>query len=44
MYGVNLNLAADGSVESVDDGPGTLRAYLALAEAQELGRPNVLVR
>jgi quercetin dioxygenase-like cupin family protein len=43
MYGVNLNLAADGSVESVTDGAGSLKAYLALCEAQGFGRPNVIV-
>ncbi|MEU8133167.1 2,4'-dihydroxyacetophenone dioxygenase family protein [Streptodolium elevatio] len=44
MYGANLNLAADGTtIESVTDGPGTLRAYYALCEAQGFGRPNVLV-
>jgi 2,4'-dihydroxyacetophenone dioxygenase len=43
MYGVNLNLAADGSVESVTDGVGSLRAYLALCEAQGFGRPNVII-
>ena len=43
MYGVNMNLDADGNVESVFDGPGTLEVYLALAEAEGLGRPNVLV-
>jgi quercetin dioxygenase-like cupin family protein len=42
MYGVNLNLGPDGQVESVTDGSGALAAYLALAEAQGLGRPNVL--
>ncbi|MBL7495760.1 2,4'-dihydroxyacetophenone dioxygenase family protein [Frankia sp. CNm7] len=42
MYGVNLNLAPDGRVESVTDGPGALAAYVALCEAQGLGRPNVL--
>jgi 2,4'-dihydroxyacetophenone dioxygenase len=42
IEGVNLNLAADGSVESVTDGPGTLEAYLYLCEAQGLGRPVVL--
>jgi 2,4'-dihydroxyacetophenone dioxygenase len=40
MEGVNLNLAADGTVESVTDGPGTLAAYEALAEAQGFGRPT----
>src|SRR3954452_25126460 len=43
MYGVNLNLREDGSVESLTDGPGTLAAYYALCEAQGFGRPNVLV-
>jgi 2,4'-dihydroxyacetophenone dioxygenase len=43
MYGANLNLDADGNVESVFDGPGTLAAYYALCEAQGLPRPNVLV-
>lgn len=43
MYGANLNLDAEGDVESVFDGPGTLEAYLALAEAEGLGRPPVLV-
>jgi len=43
MYGSNLNLDADGNVESVFDGPGTLQAYYLLAEAEGLGRPNVLV-
>ena len=43
MYGVNMNLDADGNVESVFDGPGTLEVYLALAEAEGLGRPPVLV-
>ncbi len=40
IEGVLLNLAADGSVESVNDGPGTLAAYEALAEAQGFGRPS----
>ena len=43
MYGVNMNLDADGNVESVFDGPGTLEVYLALAEAEGFGRPDVLV-
>jgi len=43
MEGVNLNLAPDGSVESVTDGPGTLAAYLALAEAQGFGRPTGVI-
>ena len=43
MYGANLNLREDGTVESITDGPGTLAAYFSLAEAQGLGRPAVLV-
>jgi hypothetical protein len=43
MYGVNLNLAADGSIDSVFDGPGALEAYYALCEAEGLPRPDVLV-
>jgi 2,4'-dihydroxyacetophenone dioxygenase len=43
MYGQNLNLDADGNVESVFDGPGTLEAYYLLCEAAGLDRPNVLV-
>lgn len=42
IEGVNLNLAEDGSVESVTDGPGTLAAYLALCAAQGLAPPTVL--
>jgi len=42
MYGANLNLDAEGNVESVFDGPGTLAAYYALCEAAGLPRPNVL--
>ena len=43
MYGVNLNLDADGNVESVSDGAGSLKAYYAMCEAQGIPRPNVLV-
>jgi 2,4'-dihydroxyacetophenone dioxygenase len=43
MYGVNLNLDADGRIESVSDGPGTLAFYLAMCDQQGLGRPPVLV-
>jgi 2,4'-dihydroxyacetophenone dioxygenase len=42
IYGSNLNLDADGNVESVIDGAGTLAAYYALCEAEGLPRPNVL--
>jgi hypothetical protein len=43
MYGANLNLDADGNVESVTDGSSSLAGYLAMCEAQGLGRPDVLV-
>jgi len=43
MYGANLNLDADGNIDSVTDGPSTLAAYFALCEAQGLARPNVLL-
>ncbi|MFM7224770.1 MAG: 2,4'-dihydroxyacetophenone dioxygenase family protein [Actinomycetota bacterium] len=43
MYGVNLNLDADGNVESVADGAGALAFYLAMCEEMGLGRPPVLV-
>jgi len=43
IYGANLNLDADGNVESVFDGPGTLEAYYLLAEAEGFPRPKVLV-
>jgi quercetin dioxygenase-like cupin family protein len=43
MYGSNLNLDAEGNVESAVDGALTLAAYYALCEAQGFARPNVLV-
>lgn len=43
MYGMNLNLGADGNIESVSDGAGTLAFYLALCQDQGYGRPPVLV-
>jgi hypothetical protein len=43
IEGALLNLAADGSVESVMDGAGTLEAYYALLEAQGDPRPNGLI-
>jgi 2,4'-dihydroxyacetophenone dioxygenase len=42
MYGANLNLDADGNVDSVVDGALTLAAYCMLCEAEGLPRPNVL--
>jgi quercetin dioxygenase-like cupin family protein len=43
MYGSNLNLDADGNVESVADGAGALQAYLAMCKDQGFGEPKVLV-
>jgi quercetin dioxygenase-like cupin family protein len=43
MYGANLNLDANGDVESVFDAQGTLEAYLMLAEAEGFPPPRVLV-
>ena len=43
IYGANLNLDADGNVESVLDGASALEAYYALCEAEGKPRPNVLV-
>ena len=42
IYGANLNLDADGNVESVFDAGFILEAYLALAEAAGLPRPDVI--
>ena len=43
MYGANLNLDADGAVESVSDGTSTLTLYRSLCEAAGLPQPAVLV-
>ena len=43
IEGALLNLAPDGSVESVTDGPGILAAYYALLEAQGDPRPSGLI-
>jgi quercetin dioxygenase-like cupin family protein len=43
MYGSNLNLDANGNVESVFDGPSTLAAYYMLAEMQGFPKPKVLL-
>ncbi|GAA1973663.1 2,4'-dihydroxyacetophenone dioxygenase family protein [Catenulispora subtropica] len=40
MEGANLNLAEDGSVESVTDGSSTLAAYQKLCEAQGFEPPS----
>jgi quercetin dioxygenase-like cupin family protein len=42
IYGANLNLDADGNVESVLDAGFILEAYLALCEAEGHPRPNVI--
>jgi quercetin dioxygenase-like cupin family protein len=43
MYGVNLNLDADGKIDSVADGPTTLANYYHQCEEQGFPRPNVIV-
>ena len=42
IYGANLNLGADGSVESVVDAFLVRDSYFALCEANGHGRPNVI--
>jgi 2,4'-dihydroxyacetophenone dioxygenase len=42
ITGANLNLDADGNVESVYDAGFILEAYLGLAEAYGIPRPNVI--
>src|SRR3954470_22193447 len=42
IYGANLNLDADGNIESIIDAGGILEAYFMLAEAEGLPRPHVL--
>ena len=43
IYGANLNLDADGEVESVSDGSSTLATYLRLCEQAGLPMPNVFI-
>ena len=43
IFGANLNLRSDGSIESVTDGASTLAAYHKLCEAHGLPRPQMLV-
>ena len=43
MVGANVNLDADGKVESVVDGLMSLEFYFAACQAQGLPRPKVLV-
>lgn len=42
IYGANLNLAADGSVETVVDAGLIRDTYFALCEANGHGRPDVI--
>jgi quercetin dioxygenase-like cupin family protein len=42
IYGANLNLDADGNVESVIDAGFIRDVYLGLCEAQGLDRPDVI--
>lgn len=42
IYGANLNLDANGNVEFVIDAGFMRDIYLAMCEAQGLGRPNVI--
>ena len=42
IYGANLNLDADGNVESVLDAGSICSAYLALCEMQGFDRPSVI--
>ncbi|MCQ3807217.1 MAG: 2,4'-dihydroxyacetophenone dioxygenase family protein [Acidimicrobiaceae bacterium] len=42
IYGANLNLDADGNIESITDAEGIYAAYMAMCEAAGLDRPNVL--
>lgn len=44
IYGANLNLDADGNIESVYDATSTLANYLSLCAAAGLPRPNVFVQ
>ena len=43
IWGANLNLDADGNVESIIDAGGILAAYYLLAEASGLPKPAVVV-
>jgi hypothetical protein len=43
IHGANLNLDADGNVESVYDAGSILQAYLFLCEAQGLPHPPVVL-
>jgi 2,4'-dihydroxyacetophenone dioxygenase len=43
IWGANLNLDADGKVESIVDAGGILQAYYMLCEAEGLPKPDVVL-
>jgi quercetin dioxygenase-like cupin family protein len=43
IWGANLNLDAEGNVESIVDAGGILQAYYMLCEAAGLPKPNVIL-
>ena len=43
IHGANLNLDAEGNVESVYDASSILQAYMFLCEAQGIPRPSVVL-
>ena len=43
IWGANLNLDADGNVESIIDAGGILQAYYLLCEASGLPKPDVVL-
>ena len=43
IWGANLNLDADGNVESITDAGGILQAYYLLCEASGLPKPDVVL-
>ena len=43
IWGANLNLDADGNVESIIDAGGILQAYYMLCEAEGLPKPDVVL-
>jgi 2,4'-dihydroxyacetophenone dioxygenase len=43
IWGANLNLDADGNVESIIDAGGILQAYYLMCEAEGLPKPDVVL-
>ncbi|MDZ4825936.1 MAG: 2,4'-dihydroxyacetophenone dioxygenase family protein [Actinomycetota bacterium] len=43
IWGANLNLDADGNIESIVDAGGILQAYYMLCEAEGLPKPDVVL-